>query len=61
MVMIIHKCDCRTCVGNTFPKGHRGEIVFGGTICRCTCHTLKGKEKETFIASKEALHTLFTK
>jgi hypothetical protein len=39
MVMVIHNCQCETCPGSQAPKNQKpGEIVFGGTICNCSCH-----------------------
>jgi hypothetical protein len=44
-------CDCNTCDGGTpAPSGH-----FGGSMCICQCHTLKGKKKEAYIKEKNNL------
>lgn len=38
MVYVIHECDCGNCPGTVTPKHPSGEMVFGGSICRCKCH-----------------------
>lgn len=56
MVMIITYCKCGSCNGGskaTSPYAKPGELVFGGSICNCPCHRLKGKELEDFIEYKK--------
>lgn len=53
MVLVIHDCKCSTCLGSFQPKHPKGEIVFGGTLCNCYCHTLTGTERSEFIQLKE--------
>lgn len=39
MVYIIHECHCLTCPGSKpAPRHPNGEVVFGGSLCRCKCH-----------------------
>lgn len=38
MVYIIHECHCGTCPGSYTPKHPSGEMLFGGSLCRCKCH-----------------------
>jgi len=55
MVCIIHDCHCLTCPGSTkFPND--GVMRFGGSLCNCPCHELKGSERDEFIKRKEALN-----
>lgn len=50
MVQVITKCYCHSCPGTQAPTNQKpGELVFGGTICNCRCHQLKGKERDEFI------------
>ena len=59
MVYIIPNCDCNTCLGNQPVKPRpNGEMVFGGSICNCKCHTLKGKKRKEFITNMKALDEL---
>lgn len=39
MVYLIHDCQCGSCPGTVTPKHPSGEMVFGGSLCRCKCHT----------------------
>lgn len=32
---------CRDCPGHESSKGPNGEIVYGGWICKCSCHNPK--------------------
>lgn len=38
MVYLIHECHCESCPGTVTPKHPSGEMVFGGSLCRCKCH-----------------------
>lgn len=49
MVMIIHDCKCENCPGSYAPKSKSGEIMFGGTLCNCRCHTLKKDDLTKFL------------
>lgn len=54
MVLVIHDCNCQTCKGGTpAPRRADGEIVFGGSICKCLCHELEGPARHDFIARKK--------
>ena len=45
------ECKCESCNGgNPAPEGH-----YGGSMCLCNCHQLKGKKKQTFIDEKNKL------
>lgn len=56
MVYVIHDCHCGLCLGGQpAPIRLDGEMVFGGSICNCRCHDLKGKEREDFIKLKNEL------
>jgi hypothetical protein len=44
MVMFISDCHCDTCPGTVSPKSKDGQMVFGGTLCHCSCH----KEKDIY-------------
>lgn len=56
MVYIIHNCECGSCLGSSLPpRTTKGEMVFGGRSCNCSCHTLKGEERGRFLKMKEDL------
>jgi|WetSurSiteA1Bulk_404760.scaffolds.fasta_scaffold37974_2 hypothetical protein len=61
MVMVITRCYCNVCPGTKAPKRtakqiRDNEMVFGGTICHCQCHTLKGKARKEHIKLMEQLY-----
>ena len=56
MVCIIHDCCCDHCPGSTPAKPNKhskpGELIFGGTICRCECHKYSVKKRKLFLDIK---------
>lgn len=53
MVYIIHDCHCGSCPGSQPAKPREdGQMIFGGSLCNCSCHNLTGKEREDFIQMK---------
>ena len=55
MVCIIHDCHCDLCPGSTPAKNKHskpGEMIFGGTLCNCECHSYSGKKRKIFLDIK---------
>jgi hypothetical protein len=47
-------CECRNCRGSVTIEeaDDSNEMIFGGGVCLCPCHSLSDDEKEKFILSK---------
>lgn len=60
MVFIIHDCNCFTCPGaQSVKRPPSVGMVFGGSLCNCSCHKLEGKEREDFLNKKDKINVSF--